>query len=280
MNATCTKRDECKVGQEILRSTIACVPVSPVYISGPMSGYAEHNFPLFNRVEKWLLGVDWNLDVFNPASNFGGALNRERCEYMQLDLRAVLRARCVVVLPGWQASRGASLEVWMSFELGHEVFKLCTGNHCKHEFSLMRMESPFEDGPVGCGSVPKFAFRLPFANDMRAPDVSTSCTTPPTETVLEEAQRLVSRDRQGSYGHPLDDFTKTVRMWEVILGMPAGTLVPEQMALCMVAVKISREMNAHKRDNLVDMAGYAATIEEIKLERQRRSAVRACGTGS
>ena len=31
----------------------------------------------------------------------------------------------------------------------------------------------------------------------------------------------------------------------------------------MIAVKISRECNAHKRDNLVDIAGYAACADKV-----------------
>lgn len=38
-----------------------------------------------------------------------------------------------------------------------------------------------------------------------------------SETILQEAQRLVHGDRQGSYGHPLDDYTRTGTMWGAIL---------------------------------------------------------------
>jgi hypothetical protein len=35
----------------------------------------------------------------------------------------------------------------------------------------------------------------------------------------------------------------------------------------MCAVKISREVNCHKRDNLVDLAGYATTIDLVHQQR-------------
>ncbi len=38
----------------------------------------------------------------------------------------------------------------------------------------------------------------------------------------------------------------------------------------MVGVKISREVNTHKRDNLVDAAGYLRTLEMLIDERARR----------
>jgi len=81
------------------------------------------------------------------------------------------------------------------------------------------------------------------------------------ETVVEEAQRLVHGDRGNNYGHPSEDFGRTGRMWGAILNLP--DIPPEKVGLCMAAVKISREVNNPKRDNRVDLAGYAETIEMI-----------------
>lgn len=88
-----------------------------------------------------------------------------------------------------------------------------------------------------------------------------------TQNILEEANELVNGARQASYGHPLDDFTRTAKIWSAILGCEVS---PEQVGLCMVAVKISRQCNRPKRDNLVDMAGYAATIEMVLNEKFKR----------
>ena len=87
------------------------------------------------------------------------------------------------------------------------------------------------------------------------------------ESVLLEANELVHGDRQDSYGHPLDDFSKTAKMWEAILG---HQVTAEHVALCMCAVKISRQVNKPKRDNLVDLAGYAETCRMVTDERARR----------
>lgn len=85
--------------------------------------------------------------------------------------------------------------------------------------------------------------------------------------ILEEANGLVNGARQGDYGHPLDDFTKTAKMWSAILGCE---VTAEQVGLCMIAVKISRQLNKPKRDNMVDAAGYAATVQMCIEERERR----------
>ena len=88
------------------------------------------------------------------------------------------------------------------------------------------------------------------------------------ENILEEAQRIVYGARQKDYGHPIDDFTKTGKMWSVILGVEK--VLPEQVALCMIAVKISRQLNHPKRDNVVDGAGYFGTLALVMEEKERR----------
>lgn len=91
-----------------------------------------------------------------------------------------------------------------------------------------------------------------------------------SESILEEAQRLVGGARQGSYGHPLDNWTRTAALWSVILGRE---VTAEQAALCMVAVKIARHVHTGQRDNLVDAAGYALVVQMIGEERERRARI-------
>ena len=81
------------------------------------------------------------------------------------------------------------------------------------------------------------------------------------KTVLEEADQLTSRDRQSTYGHPSRNFDLIAKMWSLILGTK---VTPRQHALCMVAVKLAREIHFPKRDNLVDIVGYIRTIEMLE----------------
>lgn len=80
------------------------------------------------------------------------------------------------------------------------------------------------------------------------------------KTILEEAQDAVYGDRQADYGSATENFTNIANLWSAVLKIP---VTPEQTALCMVCVKIARQMNKPKRDNLVDGAGYFATIEKL-----------------
>lgn len=87
-------------------------------------------------------------------------------------------------------------------------------------------------------------------------------------TSVEAAAQLVNGQRQDDYGHPLDDFSKTAQMWSAIAGTE---ITAEMVALMMVCVKISRELNRPKGDNLIDAHGYLLTYEMVRAERERRS---------
>jgi hypothetical protein len=84
------------------------------------------------------------------------------------------------------------------------------------------------------------------------------------ENILEEANRLVSGDRQASYKHPNEDYACTAAIWQAMIlkrfkiDVP---LTPDFCCLMMAAMKISREAGLHKRDNLTDLAGYARCVE-------------------
>lgn len=84
------------------------------------------------------------------------------------------------------------------------------------------------------------------------------------ESVLQEAERLTTQERKDEYGSCKTDFARIALMWAAILNFPVSA---NQVALCMIALKISRELNCHKRDNLVDIAGYTNCLAMLTGEK-------------
>lgn len=81
------------------------------------------------------------------------------------------------------------------------------------------------------------------------------------EEVLDKAKALVNGAREKEYAPPKKNFQRIANMWKEILGTDVS---PEEVALCMIAVKITRliESPSHE-DSWVDLAGYAACGSEV-----------------
>lgn len=90
-----------------------------LYLSGPMTGIEDFNYPAFNEAAEKLR--DMGFAVFNPAETFGGCQTLSRETYMTVDMAAVAVADVVVTLPGWEDSKGAQAEVKEANRLGIDV---------------------------------------------------------------------------------------------------------------------------------------------------------------
>ncbi len=85
-----------------------------------------------------------------------------------------------------------------------------------------------------------------------------------TETVLDEAARIVDGPRRISYGTPRENHECTAAMWSAYLGR---TITAQDVCMLNILQKASR--GAHQvrsgryleRDTLVDIAGYARNAE-------------------
>jgi hypothetical protein len=109
---------------------LAALPRDTVfYIAGPMSGYPEYNFPAFIEAANWLNEQGF-YNIENPVVNgtADGAKPGEKTWvfYMKRGIEQLVRAQAIMLLPGWEDSKGATtearlaevLEYWMfSYEL-------------------------------------------------------------------------------------------------------------------------------------------------------------------
>lgn len=98
-----------------------------VYLAGPMRGYPLFNFPAFKAAAKKLRSMghevfaphERDLETgFNPAKDEA----KPMAHYMAIDLPEVCKAEAVIVLPGWEKSKGCKMELSLAFELGKDVF--------------------------------------------------------------------------------------------------------------------------------------------------------------
>lgn len=87
-----------------------------LYISGPMTGIDDYNRPAFAAEEMQLRAAGY--EVFNPGAQPEGLT---RAAYMRADIAGLLTCDGVAVLPGWDKSMGAKVEVAVAHEIGISV---------------------------------------------------------------------------------------------------------------------------------------------------------------
>jgi head-tail adaptor len=103
-----------------------------------MTGYKDWNFPAFFEAERQLEALGY--EVINPAHNDGATVqealesagspdqpNKMWSWYMRRDLPHVLEVDALCVLPGWQGSKGAKLEVHVAQAIGLPLMVLKDG---------------------------------------------------------------------------------------------------------------------------------------------------------
>ncbi len=89
-----------------------------VYLSGPMSGLPEHNFPAFNAEAARLRALGYA--VVNPVDiNPDPGTSWHEC--LRNDLAALLTCDTLALLPGWQGSTGAHLEMHVAHRIAMPI---------------------------------------------------------------------------------------------------------------------------------------------------------------
>lgn len=94
----------------------------------------------------------------------------------------------------------------------------------------------------------------------QTPTAPTPPLMPHAHAVLAEAEAVINGPRRGSYGDVHTSFGNVAQVWSAVLHTQ---VTPQQVALCMVGLKLCREANAHSHDNLTDLCGYTALLAEL-----------------
>jgi hypothetical protein len=248
-----------------------------LYIAGPMRGMAWFNYPLFDRVAKELR--DAGNEVISPADEdrkvgfdpfakpsyaiAGNCTFPSEASFESFDktvrrcIESVLRCDEIVMLPGWEKSQGALAELAIAAWMGKRVRQVTI-----HEQDRLTTKAIFMNNRC-------IAFCL---SEAFWPNVVVSHETQKfisqiaekhknDEDILAEASRITRGSRQAQYGPPDQDFRRTAGMWSALFGAKLKdgvTFEPRDVALAMILLKTSRETHQRKRDNWVDIAGYAS----------------------
>lgn len=78
---------------------------------------------------------------------------------------------------------------------------------------------------------------------------------------FEECNRLVSQDRQESYGDSTDGAIKVMSIFNAYYGT---SLPPSALHVMMIILKLHREGVSHKVDNNIDGANYFYLLNKLK----------------
>lgn len=228
------------------------------YLSGPMSGYPEWNYPAFDKAKEILMDQGW--EVLSPAdfdremgfneTSEAQPTKEDYEKFARNDVEAILKSNYVFVLPGWKKSRGACNEVRIAQWLGVPVGDFETKN-----IIVANGDDPWAGKPEEA-------------------EVETNIRA----RVLHTAESLVNGDRNAQYGDPRADFQRTARYWSIhiegVLQRKCSELIhyPEisklffdgildtwDVAIMMGQLKDSRlAWSPEKEDHWIDKAGYAA----------------------
>lgn len=170
-------------------------------------------------------------------------------EHLRRCVRGLAGADVMVLLPGWEDIHPAIVLAQAAALLRLEIVE-----YVRTGAELRTLSEADVIAPM-----------LPGAGVI-APDSNKN------ELPHEEAARIVLGPRGAYYDSPLPNFERTGLIWSGVLysKLKDGVrITPEDVALCMVGVKLSREAFRHKRDNIVDAHGYLLTYQMVLDEKTK-----------
>ena len=95
-----------------------------IYLSGPMTGIPDHNYPAFRRAASFLRSQGH--EVYSPAEYWTGPRDVFPLRKAMADFSAhiCLVADTIALLPGWGRSKGVAAELALANACGLDVLEL------------------------------------------------------------------------------------------------------------------------------------------------------------
>ena len=109
--------------------------VGRVYVSGPMSGLPDFNRTAFHLAWNELHAQGY--EAIDPG-NIEGGDDWTWSDWMREAIKWLVGCQSIVMLPGWEASKGARLELHIAQELGMRVYFWRDGELEENEAEVAR----------------------------------------------------------------------------------------------------------------------------------------------
>lgn len=111
-----------------------------------MRGVRFFNYPEFLGAKDALETFDFKVLMadLSEQPNETGETDTPLKQFMQHDLPLLCQADCVFVLPGWQNSHGAKVEVHLAFQLDIPVYDITTGRSIEEGPGDVLDDCPYE----------------------------------------------------------------------------------------------------------------------------------------
>lgn len=96
--------------------------MSTLYLAGPMTGLPDENRPLFRRAAEQLRKAGYT--VYSPVEWEPQDASATYDDKLEIDISMIMKVRpeMIVLLPGWENSKGARAEAYIIGEfMGHTV---------------------------------------------------------------------------------------------------------------------------------------------------------------
>jgi hypothetical protein len=132
--------------------------------------------------------------------------------------------------------------------------------NCKHEFGCIETFQTKTKGKVWLCRVCEFE-----NSNCNSQTLLENKAKEQPKSITAEAEEIINGERRSAYG-PIEESAKNLaKLWSAILGPKLKEdLTPSDTMLLMAGLKILREANAHKRDNLVDVIGYVLLTQKLE----------------
>ncbi len=200
-----------------------------VYLSGPYTGDVHWNIlkARLMAIKMWEAGFAVICPHLNTA-HFEQDCSVSYEDYLEGDLRIIEGCDAMLMLEGWEDSKGSVKEEEHAGEKGIPVFISIHGLIAWRTLQVVKQ--------------------------------------PADNTVLDRAKALVFGDRGGDYGPPKEDFACAAAMYSAYISRKYHIkldLKAEDWPPALICTKLSRLANRFKLDSLDDIAGYAQTWEMV-----------------